>query len=123
MMDMLFVALGGAAGSIARFQAGKALNERYAGNVPFGTFLVNISGAFLLGLVVATVKVKSWELLIADGFLGAYTTFSTFLYEGYQLYRADDKKKMVIYLGGSLLTGVLGFGLGVLIGFFLSAAD
>jgi CrcB protein len=123
MMDMVFVALGGAAGSIARFQAGKTLNERYARNVPFGTFLVNITGAFLLGLVVTTVKAKSWELLIADGFLGAYTTFSTFLYEGYTLYRADDKKKMVTYLGGSLLAGVLGFGLGVLLGFFLSAAE
>jgi fluoride exporter len=122
MMDVIYVALGGAAGSIVRFQAGKALNERYARYVPVGTFLVNITGAFLLGLVTTSVKSKSWQLLVADGFLGAYTTFSTFLYEGYMLYQAGEKKRMALYLAGSLAAGVLGFGLGALLGTLLPAS-
>lgn len=119
MMELVFVALGGAAGSIVRFRVGKVLNERYSKIVPVGTFIVNISGAILLGLVVTVVKTKSLGLLMTDGFLGAFTTFSTFLYEGYMLYQAGEKRHMLAYFGGSLAGGVLGFGLGVLgVGFY-----
>lgn len=112
MMNLVYVCAGGAAGSLARYHLGKLLNERYAAYIPVGTLVINITGAFLLGVVVVAVKTESWQLLFADGFLGAYTTFSTFLYEGFMLYNEGERRNALGYLVGSVVIGLLGFGLG-----------
>lgn len=112
MMNLVCIGVGGAAGSLVRFHLGKVLNERYAKYIPVGTLVINISGAFLLGIVVTAVKTESWQLLLADGFLGAYTTFSTFMYEGFMLFNEGERRNALGYLGGSIIIGLLGFGLG-----------
>lgn len=119
MINLVYVGVGGAAGSLVRFHLGKVLNERYAKYIPVGTLVINITGAFLLGIVVTSVKTESWQLLFVDGFLGAYTTFSTFLYEGFMLFNEGEKRNALGYLGGSILIGVLGFGLGTTVGAML----
>jgi CrcB protein len=116
MIEWVFVAIGGAAGSITRYLLGIWLNPKSAENLPIGTFAVNITGAFLLGVVVSMIRTPSYGVFLADGFLGAYTTFSTFIYESYCLLKHGERIRAGLYLILSILLGVLGFACGFLMG-------
>lgn len=108
-MDLVLVGIGGALGSMARFKLGKVISEKVRTTFPIGTFLINITGAVLLGLVSSLDVNKNIYLLLADGFLGAYTTFSTFMYEGFNLFQENEKLNAFIYVAGSLFIGCTRF--------------
>lgn len=115
-MSLIFVGIGGALGSLVRFQLGKIISEKSNTMFPIGTFIINITGALLLGIVSSLDVSKSMYLLLEEGFLGAYTTFSTFMYEGFNLFQENEKLNAFTYILGSLLLGVLGYALGSTIG-------
>jgi fluoride exporter len=79
------IGLGGVTGAIARYLVGNYIGSRYGVRFPYGTFVINMSGSFLVGLsmtILARAAVSpNWRYLIPIGFIGAYTTFSTFEYE------------------------------------------
>ncbi|MEI6602378.1 MAG: CrcB family protein [Clostridia bacterium] len=106
-MELLLVAVGGAAGSVLRYFISKKI--AYRSNFILATFCINLSGAFLLGIVAGIPLTGNLLLLCADGFLAAFTTFSTFLYEGFQLFHNKKRWNAVIYILGSLILGSLGF--------------
>ena len=86
MIKYLMVALGGAVGAIARFWVGAYVGQRMGTRFPYGTFVINCSGSFVVGLVVTLLAERThWSAnlryLIPIGFVGAYTTFSTFEFE------------------------------------------
>jgi CrcB protein len=114
----LIVAFGGALGAVARYALGGWVQAKWGAAFPYGTFIINISGAFVLGLF-ATLFVNlawndQWRLLIAVGFLGAYTTFSTFQYESLELITQGGRyRAAVLYLVGSLVVGLLTAYLGI----------
>ena len=113
---MIYVGIGGAIGAALRFQLGKLISERTDSTFPFGTFLVNLSGALLLGILFALNTRQQVTLLLGEGFLGAFTTFSTFMYEGLQLFQENEKGNALLYLGGTLVLGLVGFSVGFAIG-------
>jgi len=117
-MDLVLIGIGGAFGSLVRFRLGKVISQKQNAIYPIGTFLINISGAILLGIVTGMHAGHHIYLLLADGFLGAYTTFSTFMYEGFNLFHENKKKNAAAYIICSLILGVIGY----FIGFELSAA-
>lgn len=84
-MQTLLIVIGGAAGALARYNLGGWAQHRLGSAFPWGTMLVNVSGALLLGVIMrATERFPAsgdWRALLAIGFCGAYTTFSTFSYE------------------------------------------
>lgn len=88
-MINLLVALGGAFGALARFGVAQALQTPAALRFPMATLVVNVTGSFLLGLVLRTVQgwptEASWRAFLAIGFCGAFTTFSSFSYENLRL--------------------------------------
>lgn len=105
------VGIGGCLGSILRFWLGGLIGSRMGARFPYGTFVINISGSFLIGLVFAVLTIKTqwspnWRYLIPIGFLGGYTTFSSFEFE--TLRAVQD---------GQIGTGVLYVALSVVIGF------
>jgi len=88
----LMVMLGGAVGSLARYVAGTAIMKRLGGRFPLGTMVVNITGCFLIGLLATLLTERlrlhaNWRLLLVVGFLGGYTTFSSFEYETFAAIR------------------------------------
>lgn len=113
MMELLLVAVGGAFGSLSRYLLGRKISERAMSNFPYGTFIINISGAILLGIVSSIKLNGSIYLLLADGFLGAFTTFSTFMYEGFNLFQENEKLNALVYILCSFLIGVIGFFVGI----------
>ena len=112
-----FVALtlGGALGTHARYWLGRWLNEiGWARGFPLGTFAINISGSFLLGLAAVLVlerlppSQQAWYLLLGTGFCGAFTTFSTFEWETFKLVRDGNFAFALLNIVGSVLVGFLG---------------
>jgi len=114
------VGLAGAFGAVARYILGRFVAERVTSQYPIGTFLINVTGAFVIGLFFALVAHKlmspTLQLVLATGFLGGYTTFSTMSWEGTQLARGGSTRSSIIYLGGSMLVGLLAAFLGILAG-------
>jgi fluoride exporter len=107
------VGFGGFAGAIARFWLAAFVGQRMGTRFPYGTFLINASGSFLIGLIMTILTEKThlspvYHYLIPIGFIGAYTTFSTFEYE--TLRAIQD---------GQIVIGVLNIVLSVVIGFLM----
>jgi len=115
-LDLVLVGIGGVFGGICRFQFGKAISQKANTSFPIGTFLINISGALLLGILTSIDSGNSSYLLLGDGFCGAFTTFSTFMYEGFNLFQENDKLNAFTYILSTLLLGIIGYVCGYMIG-------
>ena len=117
------IGLAGACGALARYLLGRYIAERVSSTFPLGTLLINISGAFVIGLLFALAGRELLsapvQTVLATGFLGGYTTYSTMSWEGVQLARGGNALRGVLYLGGSLSLGLLAAALGLLVGRWL----
>lgn len=107
-METLFVILGGALGSTTRFFLGKHFASMH-NHIPIGTFIINITGAFLLGVITGFDISQLMYGLFAEGFLGAYTTFSTFMYEDFVLIQNNRALSAVIYIITTIFFGLIAF--------------
>lgn len=121
MRTLLGVAVAGALGALARYGLGSFISERYAGAFPLGTFVINVSGSFVLGFlfVVLTERAGLSPALrtsVTVGFLGAYTTFSTFSLETYRLVEDGALGTAALNALGSLAVGLVAVWLGVSLG-------
>lgn len=115
-MEYILVGIGGSLGSLTRYGIGKIISDKYKSSFPFATFVINVTGALLLGIVSTIGVNNNLYMLLADGFLGAYTTFSTFMYEGFNLFNGKKKLNAFTYILGSLILGVIGYIIGATIG-------
>ncbi|MCX7884526.1 MAG: fluoride efflux transporter CrcB [Caloramator sp.] len=115
-MEYLLLGIGGALGSITRYKLGKIITEKSNTSYPIGTFIINITGAVLLGILSSINANKNVYILLGDGFLGAYTTFSTFMYEGFNLFQENEKMNAFVYILSTLILGIIGYTIGLRIG-------
>lgn len=106
----------GAIGSWARFQVGGLVMARRPSEFPIGTFTVNLTGGFLLGLLTGLSVTGDALLVFGTGLLGGYTTFSTWMVEAQRLGEDGEWALMWAYLLGSMAAGLASTGLGWLIG-------
>jgi CrcB protein len=106
----------GALGAYARFWVGGVVTARRPGPFPFGTFVVNLSGGFALGLLVGLSVTGPALLVLGTGLLGGYTTFSTWMVEAERLGEDGALGRMLLYLGGSMVAGLASTGAGWLAG-------
>lgn len=111
-MPYILVGFGGLIGSITRVKLGEVIKKKNKRIFPIGTFFINITGAILLG-IVATKTTSNLYTLLGDGFLGGYTTFSTFMFESFNLFKDNKKLNAIIYIILSVLFGIIGFVIGV----------
>jgi CrcB protein len=121
MPAVLAVAAGGALGALARFGLDSLIERRTFSVFPWSTFTINLSGCFVIGVVVAALvdrhHVPAWARAgLVIGVLGGYTTFSTFAQESLDLLEAEDFAVALVYGVGSLVVGVTAVYLGSLVG-------
>jgi CrcB protein len=119
-VEYLMIGLGGILGANTRYLVAGWVAERFGLAFPWGTFLINISGSFILGLFLAyMLRYPTYQyprLFFAVGFLGAYTTFSTFSVETLQLIQNGRLLLALIYMVGSSIIGLFGAWIGFLLG-------
>jgi CrcB protein len=113
-MTILAVAAGGALGAVTRYLLAVRLYGELGVGFPWGTLVVNLVGSALLGIVLALVEERGAftpqvRTFITVGFLGAMTTFSTFIYESWEYARDGDPLRMMIYAGISLIASFAAF--------------
>ncbi len=117
-MRYVAVGLGAVLGANLRYLVATWAADRWGQDFPYGTFLINVSGAFAIGLFLALVGTRApispvWRLFIATGFLGGYTTFSSYAWEALVLAQDGAWLRFGAYAVGSNVLGLAGVWLGV----------
>jgi fluoride exporter len=118
---VLWVGLGGFLGANARYLLGGWIASRLGVGFPYGTYVINVSGSFILGFFLAFAQDRAWvapsaRLMFAVGFVGAYTTFSTFEYESIRLLQDEQLLLAAVYLIGSIVSGSVAVIAGIALG-------
>jgi len=95
MQNIFIIGIGGFLGAVARYSVGLWIGQKWGRSFPLGTFFINVSGSFLIGFLMALFTERlmlnpQWRMFLVIGFLGAYTTFSTFEYETGALLRDSE---------------------------------
>lgn len=109
-MNILCIAIGSALGGLSRHYVG-VFATNAGGNPTLATVVINVVGSFAIGLFLVLSIERSWPtalvLFVAVGFLGGFTTFSTFSWQSYQLLEAGDIHKSILNMGASVFVGLL----------------
>ena len=121
MIRYVLIAVGGAIGALARFAVGSYVGNRMGARFPYGTMLINLSGSFLIGMVMTIIAERAsvnrnLVYLVPIGFIGAYTTFSTFEFETLRLVQDGQMFAAFTNIGLSVLVGFAMVWLGVVAG-------
>jgi CrcB protein len=110
LLKYVMVGVGGCLGSILRFWLGSYIGSKMGTRFPYGTLVINITGSFLIGLVFAVLTARTqwspnWRYLIPIGFIGGYTTFSSFEYETLRMVQDGQIGMGVLYVAASVVVG------------------
>jgi CrcB protein len=116
-MILLYIALGGAIGAVARYGVGGWIHARLGSEFPWGTLVVNVAGSLLIGFLLRYLEATRFSpdvrALVTIGILGAFTTFSTFSYETVILVEGGAWAKAFLYALGSFVLGLTAAGVGI----------
>ena len=118
-MNLVIIALGGALGAVSRFLMGNAVSKAVGSALPYGTFVINVVGCFAMGLLMTIIVDRellsaAWRLFLCVGFLGGFTTFSSFGYEALMLLTEGRLLAALTYVSGSVALGLAAAAAGVL---------
>ena len=112
MQKYFLIAMGGALGSVARFWVGSTISGRIGARFPYGTFVVNLTACVIIGFTLTYMGKRvdlspAWRYFIPIGFIGAYSTFSTYEWETLSTIRSGAFMLAALYAFGSLLCGLI----------------
>jgi len=121
MTKYLMVGIGGAVGSVLRFWVGSHVSNRLNTRFLAGTFIINMTACFLIGFVITILTEKTswspnWRYLIPIGFIGGYSTFSTFEYETFRVFQEGELLIAALNVVLSVVVGFISVWLGVITG-------
>lgn len=112
MQKYLLIAAGGALGSMARYWVGATISGRWGAKFPYGTFVINLTACLIIGFVLTLLGKRAglnpaWRYLIPIGFIGAYSTFSTYEWETLSTLRSGAIAMAALYAFASLFLGLM----------------
>ena len=118
LLNLIAIAIGAVPGALSRYYITEWCKKVFGSKFPYGTFLINITGCFVMGFFVTLISgIKGFpielRLLVATGFLGAYTTFSTYGFDTLTLWRRGNLALTSFYWAGSAIFGVIAVALGI----------
>jgi fluoride exporter len=121
LLKYVMVGAGGCLGSILRFWLGTYVGGRMGTRFPYGTLVINVTGSFLIGLIFAVLTAKTswspnWSYLILIGFIGGYTTFSSFEFETLRTIQGGQIGLGLLYVAVSVIIGFIAVWGGMLAG-------
>ena len=121
MQTILLISLGAVLGANLRYWFGLWAGQRWGTQYPYATLFINLTGSFMLGFFITVVTQRflvdpRWRVFFAVGFLGSYTTFSTYTYESIALLLAGNWSYGLFNLLGSAILGGLAVILGIILG-------
>jgi len=119
-MRYLLVLAGGGTGALARYVAASAIMTRFGGKFPLGTLAINVTGSFLIGFLMTMLTERfqldpQWRLLLVVGFVGGYTTFSSFEWETFTAVRDGALWAAMLNIVSSVVLGYMAVWLGVML--------
>jgi fluoride exporter len=119
-MRYLLVLIGGGTGALTRYVAASAIMTRFGGKFPLGTLAINVTGSFLIGFLMTMLTERfqldpQWRLLLVVGFLGGYTTFSSFEWETFTAVRDGALWAGMLNIVSSVVVGYIAVWLGVML--------
>jgi CrcB protein len=125
LQKYLLIALGGALGSIARYSVGAFVIDRMGTKFPYGTLVINLTACLVIGFSITFLTQRTgmspaWRYLVPIGFIGAYSTFSTYEWETLSLIRGGTFSVAAVYAFGSLVLGLAATWCGMMAAEFLS---
>lgn len=120
LIRYLLILIGGGTGALARYAAGTAIMSRFGGRFPLGTFVINVTGSFAIGFLMTILTERYnldplWRILLVVGFLGGYTTFSSFEWETFTAVRDGEWWTGMLYVVGSVTLGYIAVWLGAVL--------
>ena len=121
MIKYLYIAFGGGLGSMLRFWAGGVVTNRLGSRFPYGTFVINVTASFLIGFIMTLLAERAhwspnWRYLLVAGFLGGYSTFSTFEFETFRVFQDSELLIAGLNVVLSVAVGFCSVWLGVITG-------
>ncbi len=119
-MNLVLIAMGGALGAVSRFLVGNVVSKLTHSSLPWGTFSINILGCLFMGFLMTVIMERellpaAWRLFLCVGFLGGFTTFSSFGYEALMLLMEGALVQSFAYAAGSVLLGLASAYIGVVL--------
>ena len=119
-MNLVLIAMGGALGAVSRFLVGNVVSKLTHSSLPWGTFSINILGCLFMGFLMTVIMERellpaAWRLFLCVGFLGGFTTFSSFGYEALMLLMEGALVQFFPYAAGSVLLGLAAACIGVVL--------
>lgn len=119
-MNLVLIAMGGALGAVSRFLVGNFVSKLTHSSLPWGTFSINILGCLFMGFLMTVIMERellpaAWRLFLCIGFLGGFTTFSSFGYEALTLLAEGALLQAFAYAAGSVLLGLAAAYIGVVL--------
>lgn len=118
LKTIFYIAIGGAIGSVLRYLTSVLVHKYWSNHFPLATFITNVLGCLLIGLLIGILEKNNlsnsnlkWFLI--TGFCGGFTTFSTFGYENFNLFQAQNSAMAFVYIGTSIFLGIMAVWLGL----------
>jgi fluoride exporter len=120
MNHFFWISIGAILGANARYWLGTWITQKTSSEFPFGTLLINLSGSLLIGFIMTLVTDRilddvRWKLVLVIGFLGAFTTFSTFSYDNYLLLIKGAWIPGLVNILASAVVGIIAVAIGVMV--------
>ncbi|EAD5840974.1 fluoride efflux transporter CrcB [Listeria innocua] len=116
LINFLLVGFGASLGAMLRYGISVFVKSKWKTDFPYATFFINITGSFLLGFLVSSALGPMWQLFLGTGFMGGYTTFSTFKVESMELKWKTNFQVLFSYVGLTYLGGLIAAFIGIMLG-------